>query len=135
MSYSLGFHPSFCRAHVFGPHCEGMGRISHHSARMLVSRPCMSGLLVEEPLEALVSSQRCNGRGGVAFSVGQPQRFSGSGLLQQEACDLTETSAGSKMQQSLLRMKVWGGEKNTLQSYRARLRAEGSLAANCLTSP
>lgn len=55
-------------------------------------------------MEALVSSQSCDGGGGVAFSVGQPQRLSGPRLLQQEGGDLTETSASSKVQQRLLRM-------------------------------
>lgn len=64
----------------------------------------MTRLLVEEPAEALVSPQSCDGGGGVAFSVGQSQRFPGSGLLQQEVCNLAEASPGSKMQQSLLRI-------------------------------
>lgn len=66
----------------------------------------MAGLPVEELPEALVSSQSCDGGGGVAFSVGQSQRFSGSGVLQQEVRHLTEASPGSKMQQRLLRIQL-----------------------------
>lgn len=92
-------------------------QLSSHPSAWQLSSPHMTRLLVEEPLEALVSSQSCDGGGGVAFSVGQAQRFPGSGLLQQEVRHLTETSPSSKVQQSLQRIQVCRRRKNTMEKY------------------
>lgn len=51
-----------------------------------------SRLLREELVQAFVSSQGCDGGGGVALPVGQSQHIPGSGLLQQEARHPEETS-------------------------------------------
>lgn len=72
----------------------------------------------------LVSSRGCQGGGGVALCVGQPQRFLGAGLLQQEARHQTEASPGSEMQESLLRVRVWRGE-----ARRRTLYTDGAAAS------
>lgn len=68
-------------------------------------------LLCKELMETFVSSESGNAGGGVAFPVHQSQRFFGSWLLQQEACDPAEASPCCKMQQSLLWIHVCRGDR------------------------
>lgn len=69
-------------------------------------------------MEVLVTPERSDAGGGVAFPVWQTQRFPGSRLLQQEVRDPKEASPRRKMQQGLLRIHVCGRGRRREMSER-----------------